>query len=246
MQSNLSTSLAASSNLSGSLGLSSGLIPTGLPNSPLPALSMRIKTAPLYSSPLAHGSLVGHSDEDDGFGEPDPDAPERESSPDLPPLLDDQRPHGDSSASLLSIEDANDRLVNDGEEEDNEKNLDGDAEAFYSNQDHRAELGHQNLRESSSSRKISLSTSRSSDDSELDGPVRNHKILQPTTQPQSQHHTPSRKSSLSKSGAGSALARKDNVRIGSPLRHVTQLGTRSTATIVRSNASKLTTVKTPL
>ncbi|EHS63719.1 AGC protein kinase [Puccinia graminis f. sp. tritici CRL 75-36-700-3] len=70
-----------------------------------------------------------------------------------------------------------------------------------------------------SSRASSSTMSRNSDEPELDPLSRPHRHSQP-----SQSQSIGRRTSLNKSGAGPAMSRKDLVRMGSPLRHVTQLG----------------------
>ncbi|EGG02429.1 RIM15-related serine/threonine-protein kinase [Melampsora larici-populina 98AG31] len=243
---------SGSASLPTSIGHSPTLVSGCMPNPTISALSMRMNTTPLYSSPLAKSPVVGGADDDDGSDDQDDHVTESDPTKLQAASDDDRRPQRllPGPASLRSIDEASVQSEEEDEEEDDD---DQEFKDFEDEDvlDHSSSYGllERSTRETHSTVTSSLigrSASRTSDDSDPEHTSRVSNSIQTSTHPQSQPYqaTSNRKNSLNKSGTGPSLARKENVRMGSPLRHVTHLDpgptSASDTSIERSRSESIT------
>ncbi|KAH9814655.1 RIM15-related serine/threonine-protein kinase [Melampsora americana] len=233
---NVESQPQASANLATSIGHSPTLVSGCLPNPTISALSMRMNTTPLYSSPLAKSPVVGSADDDDGSDDQDDHVIESDPAKLQAASDDDRRPQRllAGSASLRSIDEASVKSEEEEEEDEDDqefKELEDD-DVMDSPQNHGRRERNTQETHSTATSSLSRSASRTSDDSDLEHTSKSSNSLQNSTHPPSHPYqaTPSRKNSLNKSATGPSLARKDNVRMGSPLRHVTHLDPGPTST----------------
>ncbi|KNZ45695.1 AGC protein kinase [Puccinia sorghi] len=172
-------------------------------------------TAPIFPSPLAHSSKILSSDQPGQHHATPSQAPLPSSSSTQPNII--------SSDKILTSQPNSSIQRNDYDP------------TTSSSFDQRLE-GTSHF----SSRASSSTWSRNSEDSDLD-----HVSRQSRPSQSSPAQSIGRKTSLNKSGAGPVMNRKDIIRMGSPLRHVTQLGPGlSPVDNTESRSSDLKAIKT--
>ncbi|POW09583.1 hypothetical protein PSTT_06766 [Puccinia striiformis] len=175
--------------------------------------SIKSNTVPVFSSPLAQSSKIDsdqHEDVDEQNGS------DKHISPSSQPVPQPSR-QGitlQPTATNSNEENRNSPVGQPSLTVSNPSNQRNDYESSISSFDPRIE-GSPNF----SSRASSSTWSRNSEDGDPDQSSRVPRASQP-----SPSQSIGRKTSLNKSGAGPTMNRKDVVRMGSPLRHVTHLG----------------------
>ncbi|KAI9614186.1 hypothetical protein H4Q26_009327 [Puccinia striiformis f. sp. tritici PST-130] len=192
--------------------------------------SIKSNTVPVFSSPLAQSSKIDsdqHEDVDEQNGS------DKHISPSSQPVPQPSR-QGitlQPTATNSNEENRNSPVGQPSLTVSNPSNQRNDYESSISSFDPRIE-GSPNF----SSRASSSTWSRNSEDGDPDQSSRVPRASQP-----SPSQSIGRKTSLNKSGAGPTMNRKDVVRMGSPLRHVTHLGPGLSSPVDNTESSQLST-----